>query len=196
VFPALARQAPEGGLVLSRTRHDDTLARRAVQLAGPHLLQPGGQVQIRASFRSYVGRLSLTLAAVVVAVPLRQPQRTIRYRFNLLGAVFVHRPKAVPRPAIAWVRVSRVGEMRRRLTVHVRNGGDAPAFVTSVRFRTRTGGGRMAASVAAVPGFVAPHSARNFRATLFHRLPAGRLRVEAVVRWGTRATRRSAFFRA
>jgi hypothetical protein len=196
VFPALAAQALEGGLTLRRGSRNDALARRMFRLAAPRFVAAGRTVRVRPFFLSYAGRRSVSVAAVVLAVPLKQPRRDVTYRLNLLGGLFVHRPNATARPAIESVRVSRLGSLRRQLTVRVRNRVDAPAFITSVRFRLRTGQGRVLASVGALPGFVVPRSVRNFRATLFRRLPAGRLRVEAVVRWGENETRRSGFFTA
>jgi hypothetical protein len=192
VFPALAAQAPEGGLKLIRGRRSDALARRIVRLAAPRRIGPGATVEVRLSFRSYAGRRSASIAAVMVAVPLKQPRSGIRYRVNLLGTVFVHRPQAIAHPAIERVLVSRLGKVRRQLTVRVRNRGDAPAFITGVRFRVLNAQGKMVASVKGPPGFIVPRSVRDFGAVLFRRLPAGRVRVEAIVQAGTQEIRRSA----
>lgn len=192
VAPALAVQAPQGGLKPLRGRRNAALARRAVRLTAPGLLKPNTNARVAAAFLGYAGRRSLTVALTVVATPLRQPRTGIRYRAVLVGALFVHRPAATPIPSIASVRTRRLSALRRHLVAHVRNRGLAPAFVTAVRFRVLLGR-RLLATVAATPGFVAPRSARDFAADLFHRLPSGRIRIEAVVRLGARVTRRSTF---
>jgi hypothetical protein len=196
IFPALAAQAPEGGLTPLRGPRSDATARRMVRLVAPRLVGPAKTVEVHPFFRSYAGRRSVSIALVILGVPTEQPRRGVTYRLNVLAALFVHRPSVAPKPAITVVRASRVRPLRREFVARIRNRGDAPAFVTSVRFRVLAATGRPVGSVSGTPGFVLPRSARNFRATLFHRLPAGRLRVEAVLRWGTRTTRRSAFFRA
>jgi hypothetical protein len=165
-----------------------------IRLVSPRLIGPGQTVEVHPSFRSYAGRRSVSVAVVILGVPVKQPRKGVTYRLNILAGVFVHRPGRAPKPAITSVRVFRPGRLRHQFSAHVANRGDATAFVSSVRFRVLTPAGRLLASAAAPPGFVLPRSARNFRAMLFRRLPAGRVRVEAVVRWGTRETRRSAFF--
>jgi hypothetical protein len=193
VAPALAAQALEGGLKPLGGRRNDALAKRMVRLQGPRFLGPGQTVDVHPFFRSYAGRRSVSIAVVIVGVPVKQPRRGITYRLKLLGAIFVHRPEATAKATIDWVRVSRLGTLRRQLTVRVRNRGDAPAFITRVRFRVLNAQGRVIASVRGQPGFIVPRSVRDFAAGLFRRLPAGRVQVEAIVRSGTQETRRSAF---
>jgi hypothetical protein len=195
ILPALAAQASEGGITPRRSPKNDATARRMVRLVAPRLVGPGKTVEMHPFFRGYAGRRSVSIALVVLAVPLRQPRKGITYRLNILAALFVHRPPTAPKPAVMAVQVSRSGPLRHQFVARIQNRGDAPAFLGSARFRVLTPAGRLLASAEGRPGFVLPRSARNFRATLFRRLPPGRLRVEAVVRWGTLETRRSAYFR-
>jgi hypothetical protein len=167
------------------------------RLRAPRVVGPGKTVEVHPFFLGFAGRRSISVAAVITAVPLRQQRKGITYRFRLLGALLVHRPHAATRPpAISWVQVTRLSQRRLQLTMRVRNTGLTPAFVTSARFRVLNSLGRVLGSVQAQPGFLLSRSVRNFRAELFHRLPPGRLRAEAVVRTDTHETRRSAFFRS
>jgi hypothetical protein len=194
VFPALAAQALEGGLDLRRSVHNDALARRAIGLTAPRVVGPRARVDAHLSFRSFAGRRTLAIAAVIIGTPLRPPPGTLKFRLRLLAAVFVHRPN-VPagRPLISWVRATQLTPRLLGLVVRVRNAGLKPAFVTSVRFRVLNRSSRSLASVTALHGFILPRSFRNFRARLSHRFVPGRFRVEAVVRTDTQETRRSGY---
>jgi hypothetical protein len=195
VAPALAGQALEGGLTLLRGRRNDALARRMFRLDAPRIIGPGATVEVRPFFLDFGGRRSVSVAAVITAVPLKQQARGITYRLRLLGALLVHRPHAATRrPTISWVRVNRSGQRRLQLIARVRNDGLTPAFITAVRFRVLSPSGRVLSATQATPGFLLSRSVRNFRGEVFHRFPHGRLRAEAMVKSNDRETRRSAFF--
>jgi hypothetical protein len=195
VIPAIAAQALEGGLLLRRGARSDALARRILRVTGPRTIGPHASIDIHASFLSFAGRSSMTLAAAITATPLHPPPGAIKFRFTFLAAIFIHRPHVAPAsPLILSVRVKRV-KRRIELTAQVRNRGLKPAFITSVKFRVKDAGHRTLASASGPTGYVVPRSARNFRTQLFHKLPPGKLQAEAIVRYGTRETRRSGFFR-
>jgi hypothetical protein len=195
VVPALAGQALEGGLSLLRGRSNDALARRMFRLSAPRVVEPGATVEVQSLFLGFAGRRTVSAAAVITAVPLQRPRLGVTYRLRLLAALLVHRPNTPARPpSLDRVQATRSSPRRLQLTAHVRNRGSRVAFVTAVRFRLLNSSGRVLASVQGPPGFVLANSVRNISAGLSHRLPRGRLRVEALVRSGTRETRRSTFF--
>jgi hypothetical protein len=194
VFPAIAVQALEGGLELRRGLRNDSLARRAIDLTAPKVVGPHTRVDIRATFRSFAGRHTLSIAAVIIGAPVRRLPGALRFRLSLLAAVFVHRPSApAARPLISSVRASQSGARRFDLVARVRNAGLKPAFITSVRFRVLNRAGKPLASAATAHGFILPRSFRNFRTRLSHRFAPGRFRVEAIVRTATQETRRSGY---
>ena len=195
VVPALAAQGIEGGLALRRGSRSDALARRVLRVQAPGVVGPRSAVEVRPSFLGFAGRSSLTLTAAITATPLHPPSGAIRFRFVLLPAIFVHRPTvAAANPVIASVRAKKVRRLL-ELAALVRNRGRKPAFVTAVDFRILDARGKSLAHVSGSTGYVAPSSARYFRAQLSRTLPPGRLRAEAIVRQGGRETRRSGFFR-
>ena len=192
VSPTLVRQSLDGGLTPLTSQHDRALASRMFRLTAPRVVRPGKSATIRPYFRGFAGRTAVSAAAVIVATPLAVRRGGIAYQVRFLAALLVRRPNLrASIPTIVRLHVTRLGPRRVLLSVRTRNSSRAPAFVTDLRLRVTDARGRSLASVAAIGGFLLPHSVRDFKAQLFHRLPPGPLVVEANLRSGAGDIRRS-----
>src|SRR5439155_14744996 len=101
----------------------------------PRFVRPHSTAEIHPQFWTFAGRITLSIATVIVGTPARLPRGSLKFRLKLLGAIFVHRPRAAPaRAVIDWVSTTQQAPRRFGLVARVRNRGLKPAFVTGVRF--------------------------------------------------------------
>jgi hypothetical protein len=189
IYPALADQRLDGGLVPRVQPRQLAAARRLVSIAPARVvLRPGKRFDLRPRLLAFArSRPTANVVAVIEASPPATAVGGAHVRIRLLAALLVRSQNApAPRARVERVRVFRGARRGLALVARVRNTG-AVAEYEQLKIAVKDAQGRVVATAKPPVGLVMPGFRRDFRATITRRLRAGKYHVVATGQFGKAA---------